>query len=567
MKRLLAELCSVFPPLHRVERARALSPEGVDEVRVLTALRPERGWPRHWAWLPVRMAEDAQGGAITPLRTDLPLSQQLHLQPFEHADVSRLPGDALRGALPAAWFPPPQDPASGQACGLLCLFVYADLAQQQREGQAGETTLDAALATALAQDPVQLRHAFTPLPPEDETAARPGEGLGFVLAACQYPPQMLDVSPGAERDPARAGPGQAALARLLAFTRASAAGRQTSLLLLAGDQIYADATGGLADGRNSVDRYARPYQQFKAGLPRHLPPSLARIVHAPDDHEIVDNWEPVADPGAPGGQRRGPLADAALAAAWAARWEAGEREGVLEHFWHRFDWRGAAFFVADARTEREPRHVARLDQAQMLSARQRQAFEAWLQARAGRPRFVLSGSLPLPRRRATRAHAASALRSDAWDGYPASLHWLLGTLWTQQAQDVVLLSGDEHRSGYVRAEIAPVDGSGHAVRLVSIHSSALYAPWQFAVTRAEDFAAPECFEFQAPGGQVLRCTVSAWHDAPGDGFAHLRLDPEGTRLRLWFDRAGRALHQALAGADESQWPAPDGEFPLGGGQG
>ncbi|QPF72054.1 hypothetical protein G8A07_03305 [Roseateles sp. DAIF2] len=560
MRRHLQELCSVFPPLHRVERARARSETGVDEVRVLTALRPERGWPRHWAWLPVRIDEDAEGGALHPLVPDRPLEGQVLLQPFEHPDVAQLPGDALRGALPADWFPPPRDEL-GRRCGLLCLFVYADLRQQQREGEAGEASLEEALRLALASGPLALRHAFTPLPPEDEAAARPGEGLSLVLAACQYPPQMLDVSPGAERDPARAGPGQAALARLLAFARGTPQGRATSLLLLAGDQIYADATGGLADGRNSVDRYARPYQQFKAGLVRHLPPSLARIVHAPDDHEIVDNWEPVADPAALGGQRRGPLVDAALAAAWAARWEAGEREGVHEHFWHRFDWRGAAFFIADARTEREPRHVARLNEAQMLGAAQRRAFEAWLAERADRPRFVLSGSLPLPRRRATREHPASALRSDAWDGYPASLHWLLGTLWAQRADNVVLLSGDEHRSGFVTAEIAPADGSGPAVRLTSIHSSGLYTPWPFAVTRPGDFAAPERFEFAGPGGQALRCTVSAWTDFPGDGFALLRCDAQGRRLELWFDRAARPLQ-----AQQAVWPLPDGEFELGAGE-
>ncbi|HEX2013083.1 MAG TPA: alkaline phosphatase D family protein [Roseateles sp.] len=561
---VMPELCSVFPPLHRVERARAVCPEtGTDQVRVLTALRPEQGWPRLWAWLPVR--ED--GAALRPLAEDQPLEGQVLLQPFEHAAFGA-PGDALRGTVPAERFPPERD-AQGRRCGLLCLFVYADLRGQQREGEPGEAGLEAALRAALAMGWLALRHALTPLPPEDETMPGADGGLSLVLAACQYPPQMLDMSLGAEADPAKAGPGQAALARLVALTRGTAAGRQVSLLLLAGDQIYADSTGGLADGRNSVDRYARPYQQFKAGLPRHLPPSLARIVHAPDDHEIEDNWEPVADPAAPGGQRRGPLADAALAAAWAARWEAGEREGVLEHFWHRFDWRGAAFFVGDARTEREPRHAARLAEAQMLSAAQRQGFEQWLaDDKAGRPRFVLTGSLLLPRRRATREHPASALRSDAWDGYPASLHWLLGALWARRADQVVFLSGDEHRSGYVSAEIrreGDADGEGgDVVRLLSIHSSGLYTPWPFAVTRPADLAAPDSFSFPGPQGQVLRCTVSAWTDFPGDGFALLRAD-RGGRLRLWFDRAGRALHEAGGeiGVDDAGWPAPDGEFWLG----
>jgi len=536
----LPELCSAFPPLHRVERARV----SADEVAVLTALRPDQGWPRRWAWLPV--CELADG-------TLQRIEGQVLLQPFEIPPLSE-PGDALRARLPAAAFPPERD-AQGRRCGLLCLLVYADLRGQRREGEPGARTLEEALQAALALGPLALRHGFTPLPPLDEAAARPGEALSFVLAACQYPPQMLDSSPGAEQDPAQAGPGQAALARLLAFTRGTPAGAEASLLLLAGDQIYADASGGLADAGNSVDRYARPYQQFKAGLPRHLPPSLARIVHAPDDHEIRDNWEPLARPALPGGVDRGPLLDSALAAAWAARWEAGEREGVLEHFWHRFDWRGAAFFIGDARSEREPRHAARLQEAQIMGAGQRRAFEQWLAERAGRARFVLTGSMLLPRRLATCEQPASALRSDAWDGYPASLHWLLGALWAARADDVVFLSGDEHRSGLVSAEIAPADGSAPPLRLHSIHSSALYAPWPFAVTRQEDLAAPESFTFAGPGGQVLRCTVGAWTDCPGDGFALLRL--AGGRLQLWFDRARRALHAAPA------LPPPDAELLLG----
>lgn len=547
MSALLPELRCAFPPLHRVERAR----EG-DELALLTALRPDLGWPRQWAWLPVRQEAD---GSFAPLGgPGLPLEGQVLLRPFERPGLGE-PGDALRVRLPLTDFPAPRD-AAGRPCGLLCLLVYADLRRQSREGARGEASLEAALAAALALGPRALRHAFVPLPVGAEAAGDEGldEALDFVLAACQYPPQMLDMGPtGATPD--KVGPGLAALARLVDFARGEP-GAAVSLLLLAGDQIYADSTGGLADGRNSVDRYARPYQQFKAGPIRHLPPSLERIVHAPDDHEIVDNWEPVADPAAPGGQRRGPLVDAALAAAWAARWEPGERPGLLEHFWHGFDWRGAAFFIADSRTEREPRHLARLDEAQMLGAAQRAAIERWLAESAGRPRFLLSGALPLPRRRATREHAASALRSDAWDGYPASLRWLLGTLWAQRADGLVLLSGDEHRSGCVEIEIAPADGAGPALRLLSVHSSGLYTPWPFAVTRVEDFAAPEVFEFAGPGGEALRCTVGAWRDFPGDGFALLRLDRGGRRLRLWFDRAGRALRAA----DAARWAAPDVEF-------
>jgi hypothetical protein len=158
---------------------------------------------------------------------------------------------------------------------------------------------------------------------------------------------------------------------------------------------------------------------------------------------------------------------------------------------------------------------------------------------------MLCGSLPLPRRRTTAEHPASSLRSDAWDGYPHSLHELLGEIWRARAAGLTFLSGDEHRSGWVSAEISAVDGEAAPVRIHSVHSSALYAPWPFAITAAEELAAPEAFEFDGPDGRRLRCVVSAWDDHPGDGFAVLRV--RGSAVELWFDRAGA--------------PVDDGETP------
>jgi len=565
------ELRSAHPPLHRLEvRHRAApaalpdtdAPAGQDLALVLTALQPELGWPRLWAWLPMRRVS---ANDWHPLQPDVPLASQALLQAFEKpaGDGTRepLPGEPLRHALPMDFF----EGLPEEECALLCLFVYADARTPRREGERPPPGLEDALRDALAQPPLSWRHALLQRPDAQPEQLIPGQALSLVLAACQYPPGVLDPSRPADTPPELAGPAQASLARLLAYSRGHARGAELSLLLLAGDQIYADASGGLADAGTRIERYAKPYQHFKAGLVRQLPPSLARIVHAPDDHEIEDNWEPVADPQAPDGLRRGPFFDSAVAAAWAARWEPGdeqERPGLFQHFWHDFVWRGAAFFIGDTRTEREPRHSGNWREARIFSREQEVAFAHWLRSHRERPRLVLTGSLLLPRRRACQEHAASALHSDAWCGYPASLKSLLAELWAQQADGVVFLSGDEHRSGFVSAEICALDENGQAqgqpIRLHSIHSSALYAPWPFAVTDVEALAEPDEFTFPGPvEGQVLRCRVSAWQDFPGDGFALLRV--EGTELQLWYDRAERPLYR-LSGPD---LPAPDGSFWLG----
>jgi len=521
------DVLSVQPPLVRTESA--LGEDG--RVHILTALRPEQGWPRAWAWLPVRQRPDWAVEVIAPLR----------LHPFERGGQDI--GEPLRQSLPLDWFPAAAEGGSLGRVGLLGLFIYAHPQALAVEG--GQPALRALEALAIeAAGDVQAGLGLVLRPAEEA-----GE-LSFLLAACQYPPGVLDHSPEALAQPGSASPAEASLARLVAFCRRHPQGAEASLLILAGDQIYADASSGLFDPTNEIDRYAKPYMAFKSGVIRHLPPTLRRVVHVPDDHEIEDGWEPVAGAAEP----QGPLYADARQAAWTHRWNAQPGEAEVAHFWHSFDWLGAAFFIADSRFEREPRRWDLWCGAQLFSTAQRDALYAWLAASAGRPRFVVSSALLLPRRQATREHAASCLRSDAWCGYPASLHGLLAELWRNQSQDVVFLSGDEHRSGHVTVHLEPVDGNAPPLRLYSIHSSALYAPWPFAVTKPQDLAAPEVFEFDGPAGLRLRCTVSAWTDHPGDGFALLRL--AGGDLQLWFDRRERQLYGA------AELPPPDAVLPL-----
>ncbi|OWQ83144.1 hypothetical protein CDN99_27020 [Roseateles aquatilis] len=568
-------------PWHRVEHG---APTG-DRVPLLSALRPELGWP-HWL---LRLPMQWRGGATYER---LPIDWQV--APFVAPAIGQ-PGEPWRFLVDVAMFPPAAPRSAGAdghadrevhehggseddvgglselsdmgdlsdagddeptMNGLLLLALYLEPRALAMEGEhrgvmhdLGDAELREQVEWALDElfdlPPHRWAHGFVPSPGEhDDAADLASDGVCFALAACQYPPGILDVSPGCELDPSQAGPALASLARLHRFTRSTALGRSCSLVLFAGDLIYADASGGLADSRSGIERYARGYREFKAGPARLLPPTVARIVHGVDDHEIVDNWEPSHGRGT---EANGPWFDAARQAAWDHRWEAGARVGGPETFWYDFAWRGAAFFVADARCEREARRVANWSTARMWSEVQRDAFAQWLTRSAGQPRFMMSGSLPLPRRRTTVEHPASCLRSDAWDGYPHSLHELLGEVWRQRASGLVFLSGDEHRSGWVSADITAVDGQGEApVRIHSVHSSALYAPWPFAITAVEELAAPDVFEFDGPQGRRLRCEVSAWADHPGDGFAVLRA--RGGEVELWFDRAGRA-----SDAPDAKW--------------
>ena len=74
----------------------------------------------------------------------------------------------------------------------------------------------------------------------------------FALASCQYPADMTDGAPGDHGG--LGGPANASLLRLSKKLTPNIPGESPSLLVMAGDQIYVDATAGLFDARTQSDR-------------------------------------------------------------------------------------------------------------------------------------------------------------------------------------------------------------------------------------------------------------------------------------------------------------------------
>jgi cholesterol oxidase len=346
--------------------------------------------------------------------------------------------------------------------------------------------------------------------------------ITFAVASCQYPAGFLD------RDVA-----ERSYERLARCVEREGTGLKPKCLLLIGDQIYADATAGLFDPSTLYDRFQFPYERLLRM------PALRRIQRRIpvymmlDDHEIEDNWEPIAGERRPdenlvdgrrfyleyqrvaGPELRAPTPDAPLPL--------------------RYDFalNGFPFFIADTRTEREARSAETIDRARIMSASQFEDLLDWLARPSNRdvPKFVASPACLLPRalRTLQNGHRASALRSDAWDGYPGSLHRLLAYIVEKQIDNVVFLSGDEHISFATRARIV-ARGSGKSMSIHSIHSSALYAPFPFANAVPDNLAWEETFRFTLPSGEPLgaqgtavwggdyECEVATEFAPPGDGF-------------------------------------------------
>jgi len=347
---------------------------------------------------------------------------------------------------------------------------------------------------------------------------QPQGRVTFALASCLYPSDILNHMPVGEH--ATRGPPDASL---LALGDLLGKPDAPTLLLLAGDQIYADATAGLFDPKVLDERYRIPHE--RRGESRGAKAVMQRldldVQMMIDDHEINDNWAP-NDP------------DPEQLGSGNTAIERGRSayflyERALLKFptnvWYKLVHKGLPFFLADARTEREGRTALSLSSAQIMRPGQFQELCEWLIAPAhgDLPKFVLTASALLPRRLSVAEHPASALQSDAWEGYPSSLNSLLKFICDNEIKGVVFLSGDEHLSNVVKASVTCDDTKKHCT-LHSIHSSALYAPYPFANGSPEDFIANDTFTFcfREPNGVIRRYQCQAETQFfPGDGFALL----------------------------------------------
>jgi len=475
--------------------------------------------------------------------------------------------------------------------GLVCLHP-ADVPTElpPPTGAEGES------ATAARAAPVALAATAEPAADQPFTIA---------LASCQYPAGLVDGTPqdwvpGGSR---LQGPADASMLRLARRLDDLADPGRPSLLVLAGDQIYADATAGLFDPRagstprtlgttirEAEDWLRIPYQSWYGSVgPQSVLGRLPSRMML-DDHEIDDNWEKLPDNAAPGATAH----NQALREVGRQAYQRYQRNLVdaklLPDLWHAYRHRGIRFFLADTRTERGARNAvmdARVPR--IMGGAQVDGLKTWLAVEPERPAFFVSPSMLLPRRRSSiddpRLHRypsdglprlRGALHSDAWCGYPGSLHALLALLWRLGRSNVVFLSGDEHLSSVIKATITRVVGGQHlrAVTLHSVHSSALYAPYPFANAVPEEFAVNDAWDFVDPDDHSpiparYHCQVEpccAW--APGDGFALLTLEPPPAadggngeapapwRLGVSFDRAPAAGGPPPPSASLALGPGP-----------
>ena len=341
----------------------------------------------------------------------------------------------------------------------------------------------------------------------------------FALGSCRYSAAMID------RERADATFGR--LCDLIEYPGPDA----PSLLLLAGDQIYADATAGLFDPKDRRARFYDAYREvWTAPNAREVLRRLPCYMML-DDHEVSDDWHPEdrGDQEYLDNRRWGlgafeeyqlahsPGNAAALCAA------AGVEPPAEHAYFYSFEAGGYAFFACDTRTGRKGREA-------IMSPEQFAALTCWLDGRqrdpayADRPKFVLSPSVVVPFLKATRGGDAYAARSDGWDGFPNSLRALFSFIAQKRIRNVVFLCGDPHFS---MASAIDFEGEGlEGLHGLCIVASPFYAPYPFANAKPEDFAEAQAMPLGL-GGAATMCYRRAV-PVVGDSFTTVGVKRKGS---------------------------------------
>jgi cholesterol oxidase len=325
--------------------------------------------------------------------------------------------------------------------------------------------------------------------------ARPA--IEFALSCCRFSASLIDreradASFGVLRDllePGRKGPA-----------------RPLSVLLLVGDQIYADSTAGLFDPKTRRGRFDDSYREAwtapnARAVLRRLPTYMMM-----DDHEVSDDWHP--DDRRP---EKLPLSrvwgliafeDYQLSHSPHGRGASSALHWTSKAPYHyKFESGGFHFFVCDTRSQRKGRE-------DIIPPEQMKDLTDWMLDRSkeddGRPMFVVSPSVVLPQSRSRDA--------DDWSGFSESLRELFSFISEHGIRNVVFLCGDAHLSMTSRITVTGKRGKS---RCLCVLGSPLYAPMPFANAKRADTEGRGGFDL--PGAGRLRYVRHRRSILSGDG--------------------------------------------------
>lgn len=356
------------------------------------------------------------------------------------------------------------------------------------------------------------------------------DSLTFAVGSCQYPAGLLDNELA-----------QSSYRRLAARLDGPPGDTRPvpQLLLLLGDQVYVDATAGLFDPVTQQQPFDQIYNRsFTMPAFRAVTSRLPTFMVV-DDHEVKDNWQPM------------PRDGTTETAETKALDNYFYRQSVLNPSWlptttatDSFSFSllpgGWPLYVLDTRTQRELRTPETFDTAKIVPDKQMAKLLTWLKmaerACPGCPKFIASASVLLPFERSLEQQPCWS--SDGWAGYPASRAQLLRWIVRLKMPNVIFLAGDAHMSMASVTELAW--GGRPPVRIYSVVSSGLYAPWRFANDAPCNYILDGAVALDVGNGQVLNGKIqSTARQTNGFAIVHVQKDvgSQSYVLTVEFDPA------------------------------
>ncbi|MGA8005252.1 MAG: alkaline phosphatase D family protein, partial [Burkholderiales bacterium] len=334
------------------------------------------------------------------------------------------------------------------------------------------------------------------------------------------------------------------------------------LVVMAGDQIYADVWAGVLDIRDRLEKYTARYQHaFSTPAFRQLA-SRVPLYMAADDHEVEDAWpKSRSKPGST--LTRDELWQQDYVN-WAWKTYLGhqrvhgpnEPQGRLApprrpSFWYDFaagrDGTIAPFLVLDTRFEREYQGGA----WRLMSDAQWEHIEGWLRQRLAdpdphAPKFIVSGSVFAPGLARFAAGADGSRQADSWQGFPVERARLAHRIAELGLGNVVFVSGDYHCAAVADIALLRDGGVTESARAYAVVAPPLYAPFPFVNTRAREVAVEESIFFPSGhprhGERVAQCRARALEISAG--FAMIACNkvgdhgtPDDWEIRVEFHKA------------------------------
>lgn len=295
-------------------------------------------------------------------------------------------------------------------------------------------------------------------------------------------------------------------------------GLRVDMLLMCGDQIYADRFG--VGGVNNLDKF---YERYRTAFStKHVAELMSRVptYMMLDDHEIENDWP--AHASASDGLDKFPNAVHAYMAyqgshsplLHATQWRL---LGTPGHLWYQFVDGCCSFFVADTRTER----TLPEEPPELVGRRQLDALLDWLREEWDGVKILVT-SVPF----------YEHLGDDKWSGFVDQRDEILKTVHDAGVRRLLVISGDVHAS--MASELS-VRGD-RTSRIVSVVSSALFWPYPHWGRRS----------FHLEGG--IETNLRDLHAVAMNGtevyarnvFTRLDVSPERVRVRF-YRRKGREL--------------------------